>query len=674
MISGTGEEKVVNIRGLVMFRTKAKVGMLAAACMIITELCMLSDREVWKEDVTCEKWEIADIRQPSFSVESGYYDEPFMLEIRAKLGGEIYYTLDGSEPNCSKNKYESPILIEDASKQPNMWSSYENLSNNGYYIPEDPVAKAVVVRAVEHYGDGSLSDINSAVYFVGEEIERYMSIPDLAIVTEPDNLFGYENGIMVLGKTYDEWVASLEDEELEQLPAEPDYQVSANFRNKGEEWEREVNLQYFEEGKLVWKQNVGIRNRGNAGSRGPTKCFNIYAREEYDESNRMLFSFDNGRIPDAVSLRNYATILHDGLLISLLADRQMAPFSYQPVNFFVDGEYWGLYNLTEKYNRQFFADYYNVKKDSVVIQKSGNFEAKTEEIEQSSSEEWDAIYDFIEDHDLALPQNYDVICNMIDVDSFIDYYCTQIYIDSRDCSEGYNVLQWKTAEIDKNNPYMDGKWRWVLYDIDFSLQEADKDNLNEEIREGRPAFGEHKLLKALLGNEEFEQRFINTMMDLINKNFRSDIVSGQLRELADEISVPMALHYKRFFGNDNYLNAFYDEVEAMDNFVRERPLYITDIFQKKFDLDEAVTIEISSENAGNSHIQLNSIEVDNNAGAWQGNYFEEIPISMAAVEADNRMFLKWEITIDGETTENTNQSIMIYPRAGMKIKALYQGK
>ena len=548
------------------------------------------------------------------------------------------------------------------------------MSNQDYYIPEEPVAKAVVVRAVEYYGGGMLSDINTAVYFVGEGMEQYLTIPDLVIVTEPDELFGYERGIMVLGKTYDEWVAALGDEELEALPDEPDYHVSANFRNKGEDWEREVNIHYFERGQLVWRQEVGIKNRGKAGSVGPTKCFNVYAREEYDGNSRMLFFFENGRVPDTVSLKNRNTILHDGLIIGLLEDRAIAPLHYQPVNFWVEGEYWGLYNLTEKYNRQFFQDYYNVKKDSVVIHKYDGFVAETEEKEQCASEEWDLIYDFVAEHDLALQENYEVVCSMIDLDSFIDYYCAQIFIDSQDCSEDYNVMQWKSAEIDKNNPYMDGKWRWILYDINATLREVDKDNLNCEIREGRPAFGEHKLLKALLNNAEFEQRFINTMMDLMNKNFRSDYVSPQLKELADEITVSEVLHNKRFYGDDNYLNVFSKEVDAIDDFFRERPVYVADMLQERFDLGEPVTIEISSGNAGNSHIRLNSFEIDNSEGIWQGNYFAEVPISLSAMESDNRMFLKWLITEDGEMREITDQSIVIYPKTGMKIKALYQGK
>ena len=87
-----------------------------------------------------------------------------------------------------------------------------------------------------------------------------------------------------------------------------------------------------------------------------------------------------------------------------------------------------------------------------------------------------------------------------------------------------------------------------------------------------------------------------------------------------------------------------------------------------------MTIQIYSENAGKSCIQLNSIKVDNDAGIWQGDYFAEIPIYMKVIEADDSSFLKWIFIENGEVVENNNQSIIVYPKSGMKIKAVYQRK
>ena len=62
-----------------------------------------------------------------FSKESGFYENEFRLKIYAPTK-EVYYTLDGSDPDCNSIKYEGPILVEDASKNPNIYSENRNVT------------------------------------------------------------------------------------------------------------------------------------------------------------------------------------------------------------------------------------------------------------------------------------------------------------------------------------------------------------------------------------------------------------------------------------------------------------------------------------------------------------------------------------------------------------------
>ncbi len=197
---------------------------------------------------------------PTFSVQSGFYDNPFYLEIQADPGQTIYYTLDGSEPTEDSAVYTGEIYIEDASGNPNVYSAIQNVTLDWLnYTPSDElVDKAVVVRAVAIDGENT-SEIVTATYFVG--LAEYEDANVLSIVADPEELFG-ENGIYVTGSEYDEWYLTDGDEETQPEP---------NFRKSGEEWEIEGNIELFQEGETeVLNQKVGLRIQG-ASTRNSAK-------------------------------------------------------------------------------------------------------------------------------------------------------------------------------------------------------------------------------------------------------------------------------------------------------------------------------------------------------------------------------------------------------------------
>ena len=165
---------------------------LNALCALLFVLLFLEDREEYTELV--------------FSVESGFYEEPFTLVLSAPVGTEIYYTLDGSEPDEHAMKYTEPILIEDATKNDNRYSLRTDVTTGymseligvhnpdlqppGYVLPDYPIDKCTVVRAVYLDEEGALSEIKTGNYFVGfDEKKGYDGFNIISVVTDPDNLF-----------------------------------------------------------------------------------------------------------------------------------------------------------------------------------------------------------------------------------------------------------------------------------------------------------------------------------------------------------------------------------------------------------------------------------------------------------------------------------------------------
>lgn len=611
-----------------------------------------------------------NMEMPAFSVESGWYEQPFYLSIEAPEGCRIYYTLDGSEPDEKAMLYEEPLRIENASIRENVWSEKTELSVEDYEIPDFLVDKASVIRAAAYDEVGGRSETATAVYFVNYgDNAGYDNIYVLSLVTDPDNLFDYEKGIYVKGKTFDEWlVAGGEAKEM------VDYRVQANFRNKGREWERETEAILFRNQQLLMEQTIGIRTRGKSGGAGPTKNLNLYARSIYDEEAMLSYDIlQNGKEYSRLMLKGWQCNYSDGFIMSLLKDRAFAVADTKPVCLFLDGEYWGLYCFMERYNEEYVESYYGIRPDNAVILKNG-------EIEEGVLEDVYSFYDlqeFAETEDLSEESAYKEISAMVDIQSLIDYYCVQIFIDNWDCSETYNMAAWRCRNPEPGQEMADGKWRFMLYDIDASLQDYTRDNMGIEIREGRPAFFEHSILKGLLANDEFRRDFVNTMCDIMNVNFAVTRVDEDLTAMANGLEEAWEKHCQRFpslqAADETADYAGY--IERMREFYEKRPAYVRQLLQKYFAIEDYAELTVKAEGIKRGSVKVNTSWISLDKDEWKGIYASNVPISLAVEETKEVIFEKWIVeTVEGSLWESHEKSLELLPEEISKVTVCFAEK
>lgn len=525
--------------------------------------------------------EMITLKAPEFSVESGFYRESFTLQIACMDGEQIYYTLDGSEPNRNSILYEGGILIADASTQPNIWSVQTDLSSEEYIKNLENIDKATVVRAVAYDALGNKSEVVTRTFFVGGRMnEKYQNDTlVISLVADPKDLFGYEDGILVLGETYEQWKEYLG---YDPTGEKPDYLLQTNFNQRGRKWERAANLSLFDKGILEIEQRIGLRTRGRASSNGRQKGLTLIARDIYDNNKRFKYDiFGNGRENKKVILKNPASLWRDGLIFKLLDNTALIVPQCRSAQVFINGEYWGLYALMEKCDEDYFADYCSVEKQDVVLYKNGAYGVDEDAGDKHSIE---ALIEYAKTKDLSKDENYREICQWIDIDSFIDYYVVQIYIDSYDCSETYNMMAWKTRTIDTHNPYADGKWRWIPYDIDLSLRDYQINNLTENPRENIQPYFEHTILKALLQNDEFSRRFKERFCQ-IESDFEIDKVVVQLEQDLENNIKAMELQQVRFPEKYDSNLTIENEVNNIMEFFDNRREYIENYLSDYFGED-----------------------------------------------------------------------------------------
>ena len=475
-------------------------------------------------------------RAPDFSCESGVYEEDFYLEMKAGIGSRIYYTTDGSDPDENSTLYEGPVLLTDASGEPNRISSREDLSAKAYDAPSSNVDKANVIKAIAFYGSDLKSEIVTGNFLVkkSDEAAGYKACPVLFLIADPAELTDYNHGIMVLGSRFDEYVKAQGITEEEIAKGEfKDYSIEANFSSRmGRNAERIVNAQLVSE-DVIFDMNVGIRNRGVSSSDGPKKSYNLYAREEYGTAEFPKELFSCGHEVDRLTLRREDSILKDALAEEMLAGSPLlVTEAGSPVQVFINGEYWGLYDLEEKYDENWFMTHLGISGDKIDLVKG-----RTTELNATGSAKDDlkALFEYCETHDLSVQENYEYVLSKVNIESYADFYATIVYIASIDFSQDYNLIFWRTSG-NLGEGSLNGKWNWSVYDLNSAMINPEQDTLNGELKKGyENPIGEHTMLSALMKNENFREIFAKSF-ERMEEYFSADEVRTAVENKRDALT------------------------------------------------------------------------------------------------------------------------------------------
>ena len=531
-----------------MLRKKLFTSMMVACMVIGLAACsensgqagndtVQSNTEVEKEQ---EKEAQEEVEASGlFSRAGGVYAEGFELTLEAEEKGEIYYTLDGSDPTNSDTaiRYEAPIEIVNRKGAANVVSAvkpvlfsgnYNYPHNSGYKFEckieaptDDAVEKCTVVRAALKKADGSFEEAQAATYFIGTTEEYVQGLAescaasgqDLAVISitiDYADLFDSEKGIYVKGDVFqdalDEYLSS--GQKLRE--GETARSLDANYKQRGRDWEREANMTMFEfnpDGAVeVLNQQCGIRIQGNYSRSDLQKGLRLYARSDYGDNNFRYAVFgedyknDEGQVMDKFKnlvLRNggncaFTSKFNDAFWQSLIRDTAVETKQSRPCVVYLNGEYWGLYVLEEDYTDDYFEDSHGVNKDDVVVYKG---DAETYDIGYSLDEgeipEGESVdyyfrelIEFFNTHsDLKAQEDYEEFVKLVDPESVMDYFAVQCWINNKWDWPGKNWSMWRTVNTNHDNEYADGRWRFVFYDVEFGGVSGSSDARTNTIKE-----------------------------------------------------------------------------------------------------------------------------------------------------------------------------------------------
>ena len=604
-----------------------------------------------------------EVSEFCFDRESGFYDEDFTLMIyHPDSDAKIYYTTDGSTPDEGDTLYDGKgIALKDRTPEKNDLSAEKGISASGDYYVKGKVTKANVIRAVAILPDGTKSEVINGTFFVGIDREKeYGDVPVISLLTDKENLFDYEKGIYVLGKTHDQWLA--ENSSNKWLDG---WQQKGNYSNRGRDWERPVNVQYITaDGSEGFTQDMGVRIMGAASRNNNQKSLRLVAREDYGKKNvkypvipENMMSDGSGEVTKYKSfvLRcggndcDFAKI-RDPILQNLVSDRAFETMQFTPVVAFIDGEYWGMYSLVEDYNDNYIQNNYEgIDNENVVVIKNGGIEDGLEDDKKL----FDDMYSYIANNDMSDGEKYSRACEMLDMQSFADYCAFNIYIYNEDsffkCN---NWSMWRVRDVDQSVPYADGKWRLMAFDTDYSsgiYSEGGNTNHNsiqDAINSGNNNNFPSKLFTSLLANGQFKGMFINAMCDLRNVNFNPSVVSDAIDELRPVYEKLVPDTFRRFgpqwVADQWSVEEYYSgKIDQFESFLVGRYRDFMPIIKNTFALEDAceVTVKTDEKDGG---VVINGVTDVDLGYDFEGRYFKEYPITIKAVCTDGKSFVRWE--------------------------------
>ncbi len=677
------------------------------------------DFEDWVELYNSGDEEI--LEPPVFSMEGGFYQEDFSLDISHDDPDVlIIYTLDGSEPDIHnlygisypfKNDYpyypdepfgdtltleylsktyQESISVTDRSAEEDKLTQIRVTVQPPYYIPDEPVFKGTVVRA-RAYKEGMLpSDIVTHSYFVSPEGAEQFHLPVISINIQENYLFDYYDGIYTPGLVADQWRIS-NPEDIFSWP------FGGNWHRRGPEWEYPAHIELFEQPNhhRALHQDIGIRIHGGATRSFPMKSLRLYARNQYSNSHlthdffgdglqgykRLILRNSGQDFPTEIwePGRDSRTMFRDAAIQTIFNHMQFDTQAYQPVLVFLNGEYWGIQNIRERYDKHYLLRNYGAEEEKIDLL-TGKDEAK-----EGDNQHYLATIQYIEDHGLQDEAHYQYIQSRIDTENFIDYQIANIYADNTDWP-GNNIDFWRyrTEGYDPDAlEGKDGRWRWLLYDTDFGLGlwgGADAyENNTLDFATDEDACGWPNppwstfLLRSFLENDDFRNDFINRFADLLNSAFTPERTQSVIHAMKAEIAPDIAKHFHRWGYPDAY-DDWVEHVAVKTRFAEHRPYHQREHIKEYFDLESLVQVKLDVCNQLKGHVRINTIGVnDNTPGVnkypypWAGQYFKGVPLTIEAIAEPGHVFSHWESDI-----ESMDALVYYTPDDDIELKAHFQ--
>jgi CotH kinase protein/Secretion system C-terminal sorting domain/Fn3 associated len=525
---------------------------------------------------------------PTFSVVSGFYDEPFVVTINNPNGffSTVFYTIDGSDPTINSIEYEGePINI--------------------FYTS--------ILRARVFSNNNIASPTTVSSYLLGIN----HNTPILSVVTDISNLYG-ETGI---------------------------------FTNYANDWEKAAYVEYFDtDQSLVFSQNAGMQVDGGYG--GSRYHAQTSFRVELADPVLGDGSINYPIIPNRPERTKYSKFYlrngsnqwliypyKDACQVECMAGETNIYYSaYRPITVYINGSYFGLYELREKFDNEYFEELEGANPDSIDILSLSAWNNYVLRAVEGSTDSFFDSYELFNDLNAADDNYWNLADEHFDLEYYTDYIIGESWMGNVDWPQN-NIKIYRSNATNY-------RWRFCLIDLELALAPNEWtdcyfDHIEYMLEQSTDNPYINIWLKSL-GNQRFKNYFINRFADVMNTAYKFERLSAIDNNFFDESVLEMVNEYERWgdpFNIPDQMNDFYENHLEFQFQISERTEQVRNQIEDNFSLNNQVdvTLDVHPVGAGKIHIST----ITPNTYPWEGVYFNGIPVKIEAIAENGYTFLNW---------------------------------
>jgi len=531
---------------------------------------------------------------PTISPASGFYDGEVEVSISTtEEGASLKFTLGGVDPDDSSSDYTGDLRVD---------------GGDG----------AEVVRA-RAFVDGLWPSRPATATYFGDT-----TIPDAAmyvfeLTVDPPDLFSEDRGIYAFGPD--------------------DYEHSYPYfgANFWERWERPVHVQAWDAaGDLVLDQDAGIAIHGGYTRAFDQKSLRIYARSAYgpETFDGTFFSTEDldefHTLVLQIGMDWCSTHLEEVSVSQMFRDDDGVRYpsvdlgAWEPAQVWLNGQYWGYYNLRERTDADWIEAHHDVPADAIDRVELGWTHEPNWELEDGTWDNFYALNDWVAAADLSDPDQYAEFEGMVDVDDLATTILAEAWIGNTDWWWN-NLRLWRpTAD--------DGRWRWIIYDFGHGFPSPTYDQIGYSVTwtgDGLP-------ISTALESDDFRTLVANQASDFLNTSLKADEAQARWDEMAARARPAMEAQFERWCSGtvDNYDSA----VSTAHTFMGVRESQLRGQVEDALGLDGTARVLLSADPEGAGSFDLTAVHVE---APFSGTFFTGIPVTVTAVPAEGYTFSGW---------------------------------